>query len=264
MDSWETVSKFGETSWCHELTPIRVNLVGQRAQMIRTAKCSQNSCKGIRSWPFNLELNPSFLLHRQSSSSPKHNSTGVEPRSHPSRPATTKCERVSRNREVPRKKYSREGTTSIPFPQRERIKQQFVAGKNISQIAKTEKRHWTTVAKIVKEQDVQEYVEDLRAHFYGALENVLIAVMQYVKNGKDGGLLGYRMLVDAGVIPRKDGKDQPAREMQKPAEAHPDSEQARITMIATEMVRRAIERHRFFGIPLPEADEVEESIRVKP
>jgi hypothetical protein len=58
----------------------------------------------------------------------------------------------------------------------------------------------------VKEKDVQEYVEDLRARFYGELENVLIAVMQYVKNGKDGGLLGYRMLVDAGVIPQKVGK----------------------------------------------------------
>ena len=35
------------------------------------------------------------------------------------------------------------------------------------------------MAKIVKEQDVQEYVKDLRAKFYGALEDVLIAVIQY-------------------------------------------------------------------------------------
>ena len=104
----------------------------------------------------------------------------------------------TRNREVARKKRSRRGTTSIPFPQKARIKQHFVAGKNISQIARIEKRHWTTVAKIVKEKDVQEYVEDLRARFYGTLEDVLIAVIQYVKNGKDGGLLGYKMLVDAG------------------------------------------------------------------
>lgn len=61
---------------------------------------------------------------------------------------------------------------SYRFPQRARIKQQFVAGKNIIQIAREEKRHWTTVARIVKEQDVQEYVEDLRAKFYGALEDV--------------------------------------------------------------------------------------------
>jgi hypothetical protein len=167
----------------------------------------------------------------------------------------------TRNREVPIKKHSRTGITSIPFPQRQRIKQQFVAGKNISQIARLEKRHWTTVARIVKEQGVQEYVEDLRAKFYGTLEDVLIAVIQYVKNGKDGGLLGYRMLVDAGVIPRKDGKLHPAMETQKPTDPQPDTEQHRIRMIATEMVRRAIERHRFFAEPLPEMDEVEEGIR---
>lgn len=167
------------------------------------------------------------------------------------------------NREVPIKKSSRTGTTSVPFPQRQRIKQQFVAGKNVSQIAREERRHWTTVAKIVKEKDVQEYVEDLRARFYGELENVLIAVMQYVKNGKDGGLLGYRMLVDAGVIPRKEGKHHPVMETQKPADPQPDSEQHRIRMIATEMVRRGMERQRFFTTPLPETEEVEEVIRSK-
>jgi hypothetical protein len=140
----------------------------------------------------------------------------------------------TKNREVPRKKRPRRGTTSIPFPQRARIKQHFVAGKNISEIAKIENRHWTTVAKIVRERDVKESVEDLRAKFYGELDNVLIAVMQYVKNGKDGGLLGYRMLVDAGVIPQKNGKHHSAMEPQKPVDPQPDSEQARIRMIATE------------------------------
>jgi hypothetical protein len=118
----------------------------------------------------------------------------------------------TRNCEVPIKKRSRTGNTSIPFPQKARIKQQFVAGKNISQIARLEKRHWTTVARIVKEQDVQEYVEDLRERFYGTLEAVLIAVIQYVKNAKDGGLLGYRMLMDAGVIPQKNGTHHSAME----------------------------------------------------
>ena len=116
------------------------------------------------------------------------------------------------------------------------------------------------IAKIVKEQDVKEYVEDLRAKFYGALEDVLIAVTQYVKNGKDGGRLGYRMLVDAGVIPQKDGKRHPAMEPQKPADPQPDSEQRRIRMIATEMVRRGTERQRFFAEPL-EMEETEEEVR---
>ena len=86
-------------------------------------------------------------------------------------------------------------------------------------------------------------------------------MIQYVKNGKDGGLLGYRMLVDAGVIPQKDGKHYPAMESQKPVDPQPDSEQARITMIATEMVRRGMERRQSFTEPLPEMDEAEEGIR---
>src|SRR5712691_5008437 len=40
--------------------------------------------------------------------------------------------RPKRNREVPRKKRSRAGTSSIPIPQRERIKQHYVSGNNIS------------------------------------------------------------------------------------------------------------------------------------
>ena len=165
----------------------------------------------------------------------------------------------TRNREVPRKKRSRAGTTSIPFPQRARIKQHFVAGQNISQIAKMENRHWTTVAKIVKERDVKEYVEDLRAKFYGALEDALIAAIEYVKNGKQGGLLGYKMLVDAGVIPQKNGNYHPAMEAPRPVNPDPDGEQARITMIATEMVRQGMKRQPFFRLPLTEVDEVEQS-----
>ena len=119
------------------------------------------------------------------------------------------------------------------------------------------------MAKIVKEQDVKEYVEDLRAKFYGALEDVLNAVIQYVKSGKDGGLLGYRMLVDAGVIPQKNGKHHSAMEPQKPVDLQPDSEQARIRMIATEMVEQALARQRFFTEPMPESDAVEKALRVK-
>jgi hypothetical protein len=84
---------------------------------------------------------------------------------------------VPRNREVPRDKRSRGGACSVPFPQRDRIKQKFMAGKNISAIAREEGRHWETVAKIVKEEDVLEHVKDLRARFYGALEEVLDAAI---------------------------------------------------------------------------------------
>jgi hypothetical protein len=45
---------------------------------------------------------------------------------------------------------------------------------------------------------------------------------------------------------------------QKPVDLQPDSEHARIRMIATEMVRQAIEQQRFFKQPLPVINEAEE------
>jgi hypothetical protein len=47
----------------------------------------------------------------------------------------------------------------------------------------------------------------------------------------------------------------------KTPEPEPESEQAAIKRIAIALVEGAIERHRFFGIPLPEADAVEEEMR---
>ncbi len=73
---------------------------------------------------------------------------------------------VSKNREVSKGQRSRRGACSVPFPQKDRIKQKFMASKNISAIAREEGRHWETVAKIVKEEDVLEHVKDLRARFY--------------------------------------------------------------------------------------------------
>jgi len=170
----------------------------------------------------------------------------------------------TRNREVPIEKHSRTGTSSVSFPQRARIKQQFVAREKYQpdcKIGKTalddrgEDRERTRCEGI--------YGGPSRARFYGTLEAVLIAVIQYVKHGKDGGLLGYRILVGAGVIPQKGGKHHPAVEPQKPRDLKPDSAQARIRVIATEMVRRVIERKRFFTEPLPEMDTTEEEVRPK-
>jgi hypothetical protein len=62
------------------------------------------------------------------------------------------------------------------------------------------------------------------------------------------------MLKDGGVIPQPDGKHHAAMEAQNPGPVR-DREQARITMIARHMVRRSIERQRFFAEPLSEMDE---------
>jgi hypothetical protein len=86
------------------------------------------------------------------------------------------------------------------------------------------------------------------ARFYGELESVLIAAIQYVKNGKDGGWLGYEMLKDGGIIPQKNGRNRPAMEMQKPPDPARDREQARIRMIATPPLRHSLPRNQRKGM----------------
>jgi hypothetical protein len=68
------------------------------------------------------------------------------------------------------------------------------------------------------------------------------------------------MLVDAGVIPRKDEKKHPAMETRRPVNPEPEGEQDRITRIAKEMLRRIVEQDRFFTTPLLDADAAEEAL----
>jgi hypothetical protein len=121
--------------------------------------------------PATLEARPVFSHSRRAVSKSLQGATRGQPR----------------NREVPINKRSRTGTSSVPFPQRDRIKRKFISGENISQIAREEARHWATVKRIVEEKDVQEYVKDLRARFYGTLEGMLFAAVRYARDGKDGG-----------------------------------------------------------------------------
>jgi len=165
-----------------------------------------------------------------------------------------------RNGEVPRDKQSRMGASSVPFPQKDRIKKKFISEKNIREIAREEKSYRETVARFVKEEDVKEHLKDLRARFYGLLEEMLPAVLEYVKKGKDGGWLGYEMLKDAGVIPQRDSKDKAElAATHTPEEIH-DSLRRKI---AIGLMEGAIEKHKYYGMPFPEADKIEKEILAK-
>jgi 5'-3' exonuclease len=67
------------------------------------------------------------------------------------------------------------------------------------------------------------------------------------------------MLKDGGVVPNRNQ----IVELESRTEPEPDSEQAAIKRIAVALVQGAIERHRYFGLPLEEADECEEALNQK-
>ena len=154
-----------------------------------------------------------------------------------------------KNREVPRNKSSRKGAESVPFPQKERIKQKFIAGKNISQIAREEGRHWETVSRIVKEQDVAAYVRSARERFCGSLDEMMSVVIDHAKHANDGGWLAYEMLKSAGVIPSAS-----ANQMNLPVESTKTPEEEAVRETALRMLESGIRRLQAYEMELPEPD----------
>ena len=182
---------------------------------------------------------------------PKRNSTDIGPRSGP------KSKTLLRSAEVYRKRRSRKGCTSVPEAQQLRMKQRYVAGMSVSKIAREEKRNWRTVNRVVKEPDVKAFVEGLRERWYGMMEEVLSAAVEQAIHGKDG-WLAYQMLKDAGIVGHR-----PQENVAPHTEVDMETEEKAIERIAISIVKGAIEKHRFFGIPLPEADEAEAELKAK-
>lgn len=97
------------------------------------------------------------------------------------------------------------GASTKPLPVKMRVKKLHVQGASVNKIAKIEKIARPTVTKIIREPDVQKYVEDLRAQWYGLGELALAAEKHQLETKKDGHL-GHKILEGMGVVPKKDQK----------------------------------------------------------
>jgi len=62
--------------------------------------------------------------------------------------------------------------TYTPLEQQERIKQKYIAGKFIRQIAREEGKARETVTKIVRSPDMEAYVEEMRRKNLRLLEDI--------------------------------------------------------------------------------------------
>jgi hypothetical protein len=87
----------------------------------------------------------------------------------------------------------------VSIPQRERIIGKFVQGKPIRQISREEGRSRGTITKIVRSQEVQSYVTDLRERYIGLGREALDSLTRALRSSKDG-KLGHQILADIGVI----------------------------------------------------------------
>jgi hypothetical protein len=71
-------------------------------------------------------------------------------------------------------------------------------------------------------------------------------------------MLAYEMLKDSGVIPQRNTVQPLAGKLRD--QTTPETEESAVKRIAVALVEGAIERHRFFGLPLPEVEEAEAAI----
>jgi hypothetical protein len=109
-------------------------------------------------------------------------------------------------------KPAKKSRNRIPPPQRERIFQKYVAGKSVAEISREENRNRETVTKIVRSEEMCEYVKGMREEYYGLASSALVTVRHRVEQGKDA-QLAYRVLVDVGVVP--DASDRHEVQMEK-------------------------------------------------
>jgi hypothetical protein len=136
--------------------------------------------------------------------------------------------------------------------------QRYISGQSLRKIAESEHRDRATIAKIVKSPEVAGYIEALREKFYGALEIAMDSLLDELRNpnSRARGWSAFEALKNGGVIPNTSQLMELESRTPSP---DPDSEQAAIKRMAVDLVEGALVRQRYFGIPLPEADEAERS-----
>jgi hypothetical protein len=139
-------------------------------------------------------------------------------------------------------KSTKANHSHVPRPQQERIVSKFIQGRGIRQIARDEGRSRETVAKIVRSEDVQNYIAQLRESYLGLGREALAALTRVLKTNRDG-KLAHQILVDIGVISnqRAGCTVQGALEM---------DEETRIQLVMGKLVQAAAVRAKVYGFSM--------------
>jgi hypothetical protein len=143
--------------------------------------------------------------------------------------------------------------TYIPEPQSQRILQRYVNGQSIRSIARDEGRDRSTITKVVRSTEMQQYVQNMKERFVG-LGSAAMDALEYGLVIEKDSRLAHRVLCDIGVIPCNQ------QGMQSQNEEPMSDQDARVRGIMVKMASIAIERNRVFKTPLPAMDAVEKEI----
>jgi hypothetical protein len=134
----------------------------------------------------------------------------------------------------------------IPAPQIERIKQRHIVGQSQREIARAEGRSRPTIARIVKGEEMQAFVQEMRERFYGLVPDAL-ATIEYALREQRDARIAYDILRDVGVTPHK------GESPQLPTSATEDGYSRQAIMVANVL----LEGREHMGLDLgPELEKV--------
>lgn len=157
------------------------------------------------------------------------------------------------------------GTIYVPPGQQEKMKELFLNGQFISEIAKETGRDWKTVAKIVRSADMLRYVEECRAKAKELIPDILDMVHTEMKKApnKDRVRAGIDYLTRARVF---EERQMPTQVMPMVQNLNEDGltaeEQAKKRSIIEGFAEMAMAVHGVFEIDMPEMEFVKEKLRL--
>lgn len=93
--------------------------------------------------------------------------------------------------------------TYTPPPQQQRIKQKYMDGMSIRQIAREENKARETVTKIVRAPDMGKIVEIMKQQMIPVMFEIGPALIRALKYSPDGGWLALKLAERWGIIPPK-------------------------------------------------------------
>lgn len=143
------------------------------------------------------------------------------------------------------------------------MKELFLSGKSISEIARETGRNWKTVAKIVWSADAVRYMDECRAKAMELIPDILEMVHKEIKKApnKGGVRAGIDYFTRAGVFEKRQVPTQPMPMMQNGDQDEQDRAAAREMIIS--FADMAVETHRIFRMEMPEMDAVKQKLAQK-
>jgi hypothetical protein len=164
--------------------------------------------------------------------------------------------RNATNQKRPRASKNRK--SRIPPPQAARIMQRYVAGENIREIARVEGRDRGTVTRIVKSEQMQTHVQQMRQLYFGLAGAAMESVYRALQQSSDG-RLGHEILRNLGVIPNAEELSAIQRQMQQTG---PMTEEELVKAEMLKLLTGACERAQMYGHPKPRLEDFKTPLRL--